>query len=104
MPDEIVLARIMTSLDLEFERALHYRDEGYESHNDYGLPAQVMRPVHVYSVLTTESSFNAADYKGAQCPISPFTTRQPRDGLPFCQGVCQCLTFDKTPTPEFRFQ
>ena len=24
MPDEIVLAKIMTALDLEFERALHY--------------------------------------------------------------------------------
>ena len=26
MPDEIVLARIMTALDLEFKRALHYHD------------------------------------------------------------------------------
>ena len=30
IPDKIVLARIMTVLDLEFERALHYHDEGYE--------------------------------------------------------------------------
>ena len=29
MPDEIVLARMMTALDMEFERALHYHDEGY---------------------------------------------------------------------------
>ena len=34
MPDEIVLARIMTPLDLEFEMALHYHDEGYDSDND----------------------------------------------------------------------
>ena len=25
---EIILARMMTALDLEFERALHYHDEG----------------------------------------------------------------------------
>ena len=75
MPDEIVLARIMTALDFEFERALHYYDKGYESDHDYGLPTQAMMPVYVYSVLTTEASFNPADYKGAQCPISPFTLR-----------------------------
>ena len=28
MPDEIFLARIMTALDLEFEKAMHYHDEG----------------------------------------------------------------------------
>ena len=48
MPDEIVLAQIMTSLDLKFERALHFHDEGYESDNDNGLPVQVMRPVCIY--------------------------------------------------------
>ena len=75
MPDEIVFARIMTALDLEFERALHYHVEGYDSDNDYGLPGHVMRPVHVYSVSTIEASFNSADCKGVQCPISPFTPR-----------------------------
>ena len=39
MPDEIVLVKILTALDLEFERALHYHDEGYESDNDYGYEA-----------------------------------------------------------------
>ena len=38
MPDEIILAKIMTALDLEFEGAAHYQDEGYGSDNDYGLP------------------------------------------------------------------
>ena len=75
MPDEIVLSRIMTALDLEFERALHYHDKGYDSDSDYGLQDQVMRTVHVYSVSTTEASFNLTDYKGAQWPISPFTPR-----------------------------
>ena len=58
MPDEIVFARMMTALDLEFEKVIHYHDEGYESDNDYGLPAQIMGPVHIYSVLTTEASFD----------------------------------------------
>ena len=29
----IVLARIMTTLGLEFEKAMHYHDEGYKSDN-----------------------------------------------------------------------
>ena len=51
MPDEIILARMMTALDLEFEKDMHYHDGGYESDNDYGLPAGVMRPVCIYSFL-----------------------------------------------------
>ena len=73
MPDEIVLARMMTTLDLESEKAMDYYDEGYKSDNEYGLLAQVMRPVHIYSVSTTEASFNQADYREAQHTISPFT-------------------------------
>ena len=42
MPDDTVLARILTALDIEFEKALHYDDEGYESDKDYGLPTQNM--------------------------------------------------------------
>ena len=34
MPNEIILARIMMVLDLEFERALHYHGKGYNSDND----------------------------------------------------------------------
>ena len=71
MLDEIVLARIMTALDLEFERATHYHDEGYESDNDYGLPTQVMRPVHVYSVSTTEASFNPMNIRDHNVPSLP---------------------------------
>ena len=65
MCDEIVLARIMTALGLEFEKALHYHEEGYESNNDYGLPAQVMRPVCVYSVSTTKASFKPHQLQGS---------------------------------------
>ena len=97
MPDEIVLARIMTALDLEFERALHYHDEGYDSDNDYGLPGPVMWPVCIYLVSTNDASFNPTDYMEAQCPTSPFTLRQPRDELSFGQGICRHLTFYETP-------
>ena len=65
MPDEIVLARMLTPLDLEFEMAIHYHDKGHKNDNDYGLSAQVMRPVCIYSVSTTEASFNLADSKEA---------------------------------------
>ena len=75
MPDEIVLAKIMTALDLEFKRVLHYHDKGYESYYDYVLPTQVMRSVSAYSVSTTEASFSPADYKAAKCPISSFIPR-----------------------------
>ena len=74
MADKIVLARMMTALDLEFEKAMHYHDEGYESDNDYGLLPQVLMPVHIYSVFTTET-FNLADYQETQHTISPLTPR-----------------------------
>ena len=45
MPDEIILARMVITLDLEFERALHYYDEGYESDNDYELLPWITRPI-----------------------------------------------------------
>ena len=52
MLDEIIMAGMMTPLDLEFGKAMHYHEEGYKSDNDYGLPAQFMRPVKIYSVST----------------------------------------------------
>ena len=69
MVDEIILARMMTALDLEFERALHYHDGGYESDTDYGLPAHITRPICIYSVFATEASFDPADFTTAQHPI-----------------------------------
>ena len=72
MPNGIILERMMTALDLEFEKAMHYHNEGYESDNDYRLPVQVMRPVHIYSVSTTEASFNLVNCKKAQHTSSAF--------------------------------
>ena len=77
MPDEIVLARIMTALDLEFERALHYHNEGYDSDNDYDLPGPCMRPVCIYLVSVHEAAFNPTDYKEAQDATSPSVPRGP---------------------------
>ena len=98
MLDQTILARKMTALDLEFERTLHYHDEGYESDNDYGLPPQITRPVHMYSIFTTETSFDLDDFTTAQCLISSFTIRHPRT-LPFHEGVYQHISFDETPLP-----
>ena len=75
IPDKIVLERMMTTLDLEFEKAMHYHDKGYESDNDYGVQSQVMWPVCIFSVFTTDASFNLAEYKETQCTISTFTPR-----------------------------
>ena len=49
MPDEIVFVKIMTVFDEDFERALHYHDEGYDRDNDCDLPGPFMRPVHVFT-------------------------------------------------------
>ena len=73
MPDEIVLTGIMTALDLEFERALHDHYEGHDCDNDYDLPGQFMRLVHIYPVSMSEASLNPMDYKGAHDPTSPST-------------------------------
>ena len=44
MPDETVLVRMVTALDLDFERALHYHHEGYQSNNNSGLLPCITRP------------------------------------------------------------
>ena len=75
MPNEIVLTRMMTALDLEFKKAIHYHGEGYKSDNHYGLPSKVMRSVHIYSVFIIEASSNPAEYKETQHTISPFMPR-----------------------------
>ena len=79
MSDEIVLARIMTVWDLEFERALHYHDEGYDSDNDYDLPGPFVRPVHIHLVSMTEASLNPVDCKGQKVP--PLHSHQGDPGM-----------------------
>ena len=51
IPDESILARMMTVLDLEFEKAMYHHNEEYKSNHGYGLPLHIMRPISVYSVF-----------------------------------------------------
>ena len=97
MSDEIFLARMITSVDLEFQRALHYHDEGYKSNSDYGLPPHITRPVCIYSMFSAEASFNLADYTKARRQLSPYflTPKCPR-GPSFKEGVYHWLTFNET--------
>ena len=95
MPDEIILARMMTTLDLEFKRALHYQDEGFDSNNDCELPPWITRPIYMYFIFTIEASFNLADLTKAKQRISPFTSRHPRSQ----EGVCRHLTFNEIIPP-----
>ena len=69
MPEEVFLTRIMTALDLEFEKALYHHDEGYGSDNDYGLSSNITRLVCIYSMFSAEASFNLADYPAAQSKL-----------------------------------
>ena len=66
MSDEIILARMMSTLASEFERSLHHHDLGYESNNDYGLLPYITRPVCVYSKFSAEVFFNPVEYTTAQ--------------------------------------
>ena len=88
MHDEF-LARIMTALDLEFKRVLHYYDVGYDSDNYCRLPCPFMRPVFIYLVSITKVSLKLTDYKGAQGPTSPST---PSVKVENVKGVCWNLT------------
>ena len=65
MLDEFVLARMMITQDLKFERPLHYHNEGYEGNNDYGFLTQIKRPIHIYFLSTTEASLDPADFTKA---------------------------------------
>ena len=66
MPDEVILVRMMVALDLEFEKAMHYHNEGYESDNDYGLQPQVTRSICIYLVFNTEASIDLAEFTTTQ--------------------------------------
>ena len=68
MPDEIILARMMTALDLQFEGALHYYDEGYDSNNNYGL---ILRSRHSSTQLLLGecSRFNGFHKQKTEAPV-----------------------------------
>ena len=103
MHGETVLARIMTALDLEFKRALHYHDEGYESDNDYGLRCLlVFSFFSVYSVSTMEASFNLLTTREHNVPSFPshpgdpgmscLSVKESADAQPLMIHPCQKWT------------
>ena len=100
MPDQIIWARMMTALDLEFEKALHYHDEGYESDNNYGLPAEVMRPVCIFQFPPLRASFNTADYKEALHTISPSPQDDPGITCPSVNGSASAKHLMTHPYPH----
>ena len=93
MPDEILLARMMTILTWSLRELYH--DEGYESDNDYGLHPTSQEQT-ASTPVSAEASFNPADYTTTQCQLSSFTLRCSR-GLSFQEWICQHLTFDEIP-------
>ena len=96
MLDEIVLARMMTAIDLEFKKAMHYHDEGYESDNNYGLPSQVMRPVHIYLVYMTKASFIQLNTR-KHSTLSPPSCSDDPEACPSVKGSASTLCSMRQP-------
>ena len=86
MPDEIVLARMMTPLDLEFEKVLYYHDKGYESDNDYRLPAQVMMPVCIIQFSPLRSPLTWLTTRKHNTPSLPSCPDDPGMTSPSMKG------------------
>ena len=60
--NEHLLAQFTIALEIEFERALQFHNEGYKSSDDYDLPKLLIRSTCIYSVLSVaETSFNPTD-------------------------------------------
>ena len=68
-------------MDLDFERELHYHDDGYDSDNDYCLAAPFMRPVCIYLLSSTKGSFNPTDYRETEGFTFPTIPRQTKEEL-----------------------
>ena len=74
--NEHLLAQFMLALENEFERALQFHNEGYQSSDDYDLPKLLMRSTHIYSVSSAaEISFNPTDYQESTTPTSLSTPK-----------------------------
>ena len=71
-----LLAQFMLALEIKFEGALHFHNEGYEGGDDYGQPKMLIRSAYIYLVSpTAETSFNSTDYKGSTTPTSLLTLK-----------------------------
>ena len=72
----------MLALEIEFERALQFHDEGYESGDDYDLPKPLIRSTHIYLVSSAaETSFNPTNYQESTTPTSPLIPEMKTSGV-----------------------
>ena len=70
--NEHLLTQFPSALEIEFERALHFHDEGYESGDDYGLPKPLITSAYINSVSSAaKTSFNPTHYPESTAPTSP---------------------------------
>ena len=96
MPDEIILARMMTALDLEFKTASHNHDEGYASEKGYGLQPWITRPIPVYSIFTIENSQmtspqpSAGSHPSLPDVLEAFHSEESASALPLMRCPCWC--------------
>ena len=93
MPDQIIMARKEIALDLEFEKAMNYHNEGYESNNDYGLPPHYEAYLCLFN-LHNRGLLWLRWIHHNPVPNLTLHSRHPRS-LPFWEGVCQCLAFEE---------
>ena len=96
--NKYLLVQFTWALEMEFERALQFHDEGYESSNDYDLPKLLIRSTHIYLVSSAvETSFNSTDYQESTTATSLSTPKPRQVELPLHWAVCRWLAFSDTP-------
>ena len=72
-----LLACFSLALEIEFERALQFHNEGYESGDNYDLPKPLISSTHIYSVSSAdETSFNSVGYQKSTIPTSLSTPKK----------------------------
>ena len=72
-----LLVQFMLALEIKFERALHFHDEGNISSDDNCLPNPLIRSTHIYWVPSaSETSFNLIYYQKQIKPTFLSTPKQ----------------------------
>ena len=93
-----LLAQFTLALEIEFEKALQFHNEGYKSSDDYDLPKLLIWLTHNYLISSAaEASFNPTDYQRAATPTYLSTLKWRQVELPLLWGVHRWLTFSDTP-------
>ena len=92
-----LLAQFTLALEIEFERSLHFYDEGYETGDDCGL-SKPITSTHIYLVSSAaETSFNPTDIQKSTTPTSPLTPKWRPVEFPLHWAVCRWLPFSYMP-------